>query len=48
MLDIDNLLLILESVSDTQVIELTLSVRNGEYHQASSGDFKWSDSNSLT
>ena len=40
MLDVSNLLQIIESVSDQQEIELTLSVQADEYHQTSSGDFK--------
>ena len=40
MLDVSNLLQIIESVSDQQEIELTLSVRADEYHQTLSGDFK--------
>ena len=40
MLDIGNLLKIVESVSDLQEIELTLSVRSREFHQVLSGDFK--------
>ena len=40
MLDVSNLLQIIESVSDQQEIELTLSVQADEYHQTLSGDFK--------
>ena len=40
MLDIANLLPIIDSVSDQREIELTLSVRKDEFHQARSGDFK--------
>jgi len=40
MLDVRNLLQIVESVSDQQEVEHTLSVRTGEFHQASSGNFK--------
>ena len=40
MVDVDNLLQIIESVSDQREIELTLSVYADEYHQTSSGNFK--------
>ena len=40
MVDVSALLQIIESVSDQQEIELTLSVEADEYHQTTSGDFK--------
>ena len=41
MVDASALLQIIESVSDQREIELTLSVQADEYHQTTSGDFRW-------